>query len=102
MEGKKELTPVDREKYLENALKNADLAVRDSYSTLLLDEQLIREQGRKRKPPEPVPLEMKEKFFDIAKHTKNSDKARMALKMERDWERASRGGRPPLGGAVDD
>jgi len=102
MEVKKEITPEEREKCLELDLKNAELTVRESYSTLLLDEQLIREKERNRRPPEPIPLEMRERFFEIAKHTKDSDKARMALKMERDWGNASRGGRPPIGGALDD
>ena len=102
MDNKAELTPKDQEEYFKLDLKNAPHDVQDRYYTLLLDEQVKRAKERKVKPSEPISLEIKENFLRIARVTNDDEEARKALKMENDWERASRGGRPPIGGAVDD
>jgi len=102
MDNRAELTPEALEEYFKSDLNKTPYGVRERYDTLLLDEQLKKAKERQGKPPGPIPLESRENFLRIAKVTMSIEDARRALKMERDWERASRGGRPPIGGAVDD
>lgn len=102
MEGKTELTPQDLEKYFKLDLNKASDDVQDRYHTLLLEEQLGKAKKNGGKLPKPAPLELKETILRIVKNTQDIETARKAFKMDRDWEKASRGGRPPIGGAQDD
>lgn len=100
MENPNGLTPEERKKTFELELNNAPVDARVRYAQLVLDERL------KEAPSGTLSLELKERLLGIARANPDIETARKALKMaqkmERDWERASRGGRPPIGGAVDD
>jgi hypothetical protein len=102
MESQSELTPQEQERDFELNLSIAPRDAQNRYYKLLLEEQLGKAKKHKGKPPEIAPLELRETILRIAKNTQDIETARKAFKMDRDWENASRGGRAPMGGAVDD
>lgn len=81
-------------------LRDENPAVYMEYFDLLIKKQinLLKENGNK---PVIVTTEQKENLIKQA-HTNIIMGHVDPAKMERDWERASENGRPPIGGAQDD
>ncbi len=91
----------ERQKYFDYNLRNSPKQVRETYSRVLLDEnlRLAKENGK----PVKIPLERREELLDIAQKHSFED-ARKIVKMDHDWDGATdkETGRPPIGGAPND
>lgn len=91
----------ERQKYFDYDLRNSSKQARETYSRILLDEnlRLAKENGK----PVTIPIERREEFLVIAQSHTMED-ARKIVKMDHDWDAATdrETGRPPIGGAVND
>ena len=100
MEDRFETSPIE-EKQFKLDLNNAPPEVQDRYHKLLLGiraENATKHPG----PPKEISIDERENLLHKAKTASDYEEAKKLLQMERDWEAASKGGRPPIGGAIDD
>ncbi|HJX45674.1 MAG TPA: hypothetical protein VJ399_00695 [Patescibacteria group bacterium] len=91
------------EKDFDMRLGNLADDIQSMYYRLLARERVKRAKEKKGRP-EPVNLTEREGMLARAKVLASvaSQYGIDPLKVEKDWEKASKGGRPPIGGAKDD
>lgn len=99
----RELTSEEAEKYFKSELENSPPDVRERYSVIYFEERIKSAKNGNGRPL-PIDLEKRENFLRIAKNANSVEEAKTLVKIDRDWEAATRAnkGRPPIGGAPDD
>jgi hypothetical protein len=83
-------------------LSEATTEVKDVYGRSVIGEIARLESRNGNKKSQSVDLETKEHILKLALSGRSVEDIQKALKMSRDYEDNSRGGRPPIGGAIDD
>ncbi|OGM08068.1 hypothetical protein A2W13_02775 [Candidatus Woesebacteria bacterium RBG_16_36_11] len=91
------------EKDFDLRLKSSPDDIQSMYFKLLARERVQRAKARRGRP-EPINLEEREGMLTRAKVLADiaSQYGVNPLKVEKDWENATKKGRPPIGGAKDD